>query len=171
MRARLLLPLVALLASVSSHALYDPAPDASLAAVEGEWSGTLTYRDYSPPHGLVTLPTRLFVALRSDDELVLHYVYDDGPAKTVHSYEALRFEWAARQVTSSSGRGGDASVGRIVQDVREPGGRRIVVETTDAEGRQRHTFEFAQGRLVMAKDEIDAQGVATRRNAYEFRRP
>lgn len=170
MLARYALLLIGLFAAAPSQALYDPAPDVALAAIEGDWTGTLTYRDYSPPHGLVTLPTRLFVALQSGDELALHYVYDDGPGKTVHSYESLRFQFAEKQVTWSSGVKRETTVGRIVTDTTDASIRRVVVETTDADGRSRHTFEFAPDRLRMSKDEINANGASTMRDAYEFRR-
>jgi len=40
--------LAAVLCANNAYALYDPPPDAALDAVQGEWQGTLTYRDYRP---------------------------------------------------------------------------------------------------------------------------
>jgi hypothetical protein len=71
MRNSALVTTLLCLASGSASALYNPAPDPSLAAVQGEWVGTLTYRDYSQPDKMVTLPTRVFIALGAPSELVL----------------------------------------------------------------------------------------------------
>lgn len=172
MVARLLLLLTALVATAPVRALHDPAPDPALAAVEGAWMGTLTYRDYSPPHRLVTLPTQLFVALGAADELVLHYIYDDGPGKTVHSYESVRFEFAERRVTwTAAGEPRETTVGRIVADTLDGATRRIVIDTTDTDGTARHTIELSPSRLTMTKEELDAAGVAALRNTYELERP
>lgn len=70
-------------------ALYDPPPVDKIALAHGVWQGTLTCRDYSPPHRLVVLPTRLHVALAAPDELALHFVSDDGPAKRVDACDRI----------------------------------------------------------------------------------
>jgi hypothetical protein len=172
MPARFILLLSALLAAAPAQALYDPAPDATLAAIEGEWHGSLAYRDYSPPHGIVTLPTGLFVALGAHDELVMHYVYDDGPGKTVHSYETVRFEPSDRRVTWTTGsRERATTVGHIVSDTLDGTSRRIVVEATDEDGKARHTFEFARDHVTMRKEEVEAGGAITLRHTYDFKRP
>lgn len=172
MVARCLMILAALLVAAPAQALHDHAPDPTLAAVEGEWRGSLTYRDYSPPHDLVRLPTRLLVALGAHDELVMHYVYDDGPGKTVHSYESVRFEFAEKRVTwATRGDEGKVSVGRIISDGLEGAAHRVVVETTGDDGAARHTFEFARDHVAMKKEERDAHGTLTLRNEYAFTRP
>ncbi|MGH8238576.1 MAG: hypothetical protein ACREXP_16350, partial [Steroidobacteraceae bacterium] len=102
MHARSILVAAACLWAGAASALYDPAPDAAFAAVQGAWKGSLTDRDYSKPDRLVTLPTRLFVALGSPNQLVLHFVFDDGPAKTVYSYERMQFDFASNELTWSS---------------------------------------------------------------------
>ena len=172
MMARLVLLLFMLASVAPVRALHDPAPDPTLAVVEGAWTGTLTYRDYSPPPGLVTLPTRLFVALSAQDELVMHYVYNDGPGKTVHSYESMRLEFAEKRVTWTSGdKKRESTVGQVVSDTQNGTTRRVVIETSDADGAARHTLEFAPDRLTMKKEEIDAAGGTVLRNTYEFKRP
>ena len=79
-----------------ARALYDPKPVEPLAQFEGAWTGSLTYKDYQDPTRQVTLPTQMFVALAEPGKLALHYVYDDGPKKIVHSYEALSIDLAAK---------------------------------------------------------------------------
>jgi hypothetical protein len=153
-------------------AAYDPKPEAALSAVLGEWRGTLTYRDYAKPDRLVALPTRLYVSMLGPDELSLHYVYDDGPGKTVYAYERLRFEFASDTLVWIMGTvDRTALVGRIVATANEGGVRRYVVDTTKDNALSRYTFEFGPGALTMKKDEIDASGKAANRNRYEFKRP
>lgn len=153
-------------------ALYDPAPDASLAAVQGEWKGSLTYRDYSEPDRMVTLPTRVFVALASPQGLVLHYVFDDGPAKTVYSYERMRFDVAAKRVTWTTGTSKPrASTDRIVSDTSVSGVRTLVFEHRQAKGVDRFTLSLGARELNLGKDEIDRKGATTFRDKYVFTRP
>ena len=71
MKRRTLLAGLACLLSAPAFALYAPKPDAALAAVQGEWRGTLVYRDYSEPDRMVTLPTQRFVALGAPGTLGL----------------------------------------------------------------------------------------------------
>ena len=85
-RRHLLGSLVAIL-SPQARALYDPEPMALLRHLPGRWHGSLTYRDWSPPHGLVSLPCDLFAALNSPSQASLYFVFQDGPAKVVHSYD------------------------------------------------------------------------------------
>ena len=135
-----------LVAALPAFALYDPKPDATLAAIEGEWKGSLTYRDYSDPDRIVTLPTELFVTLGSPQELVMHYIYDDGPGKIVHSYETMRFDFEGGRVTWISGvNERTESTGRIVSDSREGATRRLVIESTD-DGKSafRDRYEFTR---------------------------
>jgi hypothetical protein len=171
MSRRILLACLALVASVPAWALYDPAPDPVLGGLEGAWHGTLTYRDYSDANRIVKLPTQLFVTLGSPDELVMHYVYDDGPGKVVHSYEAVRFDFASRRVAWVSGvKERSESADRIVSDQQDGAVRHIVVESDEDGKLARHSFEFAPDRLRMRKDEIDAAGQGTFRDSYEFTR-
>ncbi|MEQ1518987.1 MAG: hypothetical protein ABL931_21115, partial [Usitatibacteraceae bacterium] len=80
MNIRTLACAFAFLVSSNAMALYDPKPLEDVSIAQGEWRGTLTYNDYSRPGKLVTLPTRLFAAMASPTELVLQYIFDDGPA-------------------------------------------------------------------------------------------
>ena len=85
-RRHLLGSLVAIL-SPQARALYEPEPMALFRGLPGRWRGSLTYRDWSPPHGLVSLPCDLFAALNSPSQASLYFVFQDGPAKVVHSYD------------------------------------------------------------------------------------
>lgn len=70
LRPTLILLVTAALAG-PALALYDAKPDEALAASQGAWTGSLTYRDYSQPDRLVALPVKRFVALAGPDVLEL----------------------------------------------------------------------------------------------------
>lgn len=82
-----------------------PAPGATtLSRMEGRWRGTLQYRDYRDSTRRVTLPTRLLVSGAADGaEAVLHFVYDDGPGKTVVEDDRLRLDDRLPNATWRSG--------------------------------------------------------------------
>lgn len=171
MTMRALLLACALLLSVPAHALYDPAPDAMLVQMQGEWQGSLTYSDYSEAGKLVTLPTRLAVAPAAPDSLTLYYVFDDGPGKTVYSYESMRFDLAGNEVTWRSGIGETSQTqSRIVSNVQDGDVRRLVFERTEESDTLRYTLETGANLLVLQKEEIDAGGMAQFRNRYVFTR-
>lgn len=155
-----------------AHALYDATPDAALAVAQGEWAGSLTYRDYQRPDRLVTLPTRLFVALAAPDTLVLHYVFDDGPGKTVYSYESIRLDVAKNQLTWTTDDGDRTGTDyRIVSFDRGTARTRVIFEgAAKDDGRVRVTIEIEAQRLTFRKEEIDAAGAAVLRNTFDFRR-
>jgi hypothetical protein len=172
MLARLVLALMCWAAALPAHALYDPKPDASLSIAQGDWIGSLTYRDYRGADKMVTLPTRLFVALGAPDTLVFHYVFDDGPGKTVYSYESIRFDFAGSTLTWTTG---DAErtgkVYRIVSVDRQPSITRVIFEGPGKDaGQVRITIGIETQRLMMQKEEIDVAGVSLLRNAFSFQR-
>src|SRR5947209_10952144 len=82
------------------------APDATAAlsrALSGSWVGYLEYRDYSEPPAStkrVELPTWLTVT-PSARGLILHYTYDEGPAKVVESEELLKLDLVKNMYTIS----------------------------------------------------------------------
>lgn len=166
MKIKVLLAALLCLSLGSVAAETEQAPVPVLAAVQGEWQGSLTYRDYSPPHRLVTLPTRLFVALAAPSELVLHFVFDDGPAKTVFSYERMSFDFGAQRLTWSS-------VGEATPTVcafRSAQAERFVCESKNGEGLDRFHLLLSAARLTLKKEEVDAKGTAVLRNEYVFTR-
>jgi hypothetical protein len=52
-------------------------------ALLGHWVGTLEYKDYRDPSKRVTLPTIIDAVPRTAGGASLHFIYDDGPGKTV----------------------------------------------------------------------------------------
>lgn len=159
-------------AALPALAAGDPKPEAVLASLLGEWRGALTYRDYSEPDKTVTLPTKLFVSLIGPDEVAMHFVYDDGPGKTVYGYERLRFEFASETLVWITGAvERTALVGRIVASSSEANLKRYVVDSTKDGSLTRYTFEFSPSSFTMKKDEVDATGKVNNRNRYTFQRP
>jgi hypothetical protein len=157
--------------SLSAHALYDGKPVAELRDAPGAWHGTLTYNDYSEPGKLVTLQTTAFVSLIQPNELAVFYVFDDGPGKTVYSYEQMRFDFAKAEVRWTSGaEKKEVTISHI--DSNEPSGegRRIVFATTAGDHVDRHTLTISAKKFVLRKDEIDHAGRSTMRDEYQFQR-
>jgi hypothetical protein len=62
-------------------------------ALAGDWAGFLQYRDYSEPATSiqrVQLPAWLSIAPTSSGQF-WHYIYDDGPSKTVEETDLITF--------------------------------------------------------------------------------
>lgn len=157
----------------ATHALYDPKPLADIVPMQGEWRGALTYNDYSAPGKLVTLPTRLFAALSAPNELALHFVFSDGPGKTVYSYEAMRFDLEKSEVRWISGsEKRSETLSRIVSNALNASGetRRITFERTTDKGFDAYTLDISATALTPRKDEVSANGGRAFRNEYKFQR-
>ena len=112
----------------------------------GDWSGVLEYRDYKPPHGRVSLPTKLSVTAvpAEPSTLLLNFVYDDGPGKIVKSASRLSLDLTAqRLIWSSEGKPSTpADIYKLIES--SPAGDRLVFlgESTDDNkpSRIRYTF-------------------------------
>ena len=74
------------------------------AALAGNWTGTLEYRDYRSDRR-VTLPTTLAVSGDGINVLLFSYVYDDGPGKTVRSTDRITIDPVARTYRIQNGDG------------------------------------------------------------------
>lgn len=165
-----LLPL--LLAALPARALYDDKPGPALAAIEGEWSGTLQYRDYQPPHAQVTLPARVFVVALGPDALGLHYIFGDGPGKVVHSYEQWSFDLAARTLSWFSGKPGHPSRARALASDRSEDATRTFVFDCQGQGEtgKRYTLQLGARAWTFQEEEARTDGTWQRRNRYDFTR-
>ena len=171
-------PIVFLLALISfcgpsAFALYDAAPDLALSAAQGEWRGTLTYRDYEKPDRIVTLPTRLFVALAAPQQMVLFYAFDDGPAKTVFSYEAMTIKQSAKQLIWTTGADKKETSTLDITSSTPAGkeSRRLVFTKTEGAKTDRYTMKVGAHKLSLRKDEVASDGSVTNRNQFTFERP
>jgi hypothetical protein len=170
MRRRAVLFGLAFSAATPAFALYDPKPDDWLSAVQGAWRGSLTYRDYSEPKRMVTLPTRAFVALAAPASLVLHYVFDDGPSKTVFSYEKMRFDFPGHQVTWVTGQDARSSVCIITSDSISDSARSLLFERNEGGVTKRFTMVLSDRAWTLSEDEVTPAGLVSFRNRYEFAR-
>ncbi|WP_295645984.1 hypothetical protein [uncultured Methylibium sp.] len=160
----------ALLAAVALPAAAQdaPPPDPALAAVQGAWRGTLSYRDYSRPDRVVTLPTRLYIALLAPHEIALHYVFDDGPGKTVHSYERMAFDFGAKRLTWISGDRNNAYDITSVQP--QDGARAVSFERQVENSTHRYAMLLGAQRLTLGKEEGTPSAGFQFRNRFEFTR-
>jgi hypothetical protein len=100
--------------SFQSQPVVSPQPLPELAAaLRGSWVGVLEYRDYSEPAGStkrVDLPTWLTIS--GDAAQSWHYIYDDGPAKTVQEDDNVLFD-SAKGSFSEAANGKPAQVFRV----------------------------------------------------------
>ena len=102
----LALLLSAALATLPLQAQPAPSPQPLFelaAALRGNWVGVLEYRDYSEPPGStkrVDLPTWLTIS--GDGAQSWHYIYDDGPTKTVQEDESVVFDPAKGSFSEAS---------------------------------------------------------------------
>lgn len=168
--------LLLVLVATSAQALYDPAPKSSLADIEGRWSGSLTYRDYGGDHREITLPAIAGVALAAPDELAFHAIYDDGPKKTVHSYERLKFDFEAKTLAWTHGLGADENRRYRIDSTSAQDGVTEMVATeipaTQGEASQcvRYTLRWSRAQLDLVKREGRTCETAIVRNRSSFRR-
>jgi len=160
------------LPGASAWAAEDPPPEAVLAALLGQWQGTMSYHDPAQGARSVNLPTRLYTSLIGPDEVALYFVYADGAGKSRYGYERLRFEFASDTLIWIRGAvERTALVGRIVSSTSEANLKRYVVDTTKDGVLTRYTFEFSPSSFTMTKDEMGAGGQANHLNRYTFQRP
>ena len=123
----------------------------------GEWTGVLEYRDYQPPHGRVSLPTTLAVARATDAAaLILRFVYDDGPKKTVKSTSRLTLDLPDRRLTwSDEGKATQPEDTFTLTDA-SPDGTRLVFLGTQMDdnktSRIRYTFTTAANSWRILKE-------------------
>lgn len=89
--AATMLLLVASALSLPSQAA--PRRNALHAALAGQWSGALRYRDYQDSTRFVSLPTLLAGTPAGDSSSVqLVFTYDDGPGKTVKETDTFALD-------------------------------------------------------------------------------
>jgi hypothetical protein len=101
---RILLPALLTIFTALAGSAAESGPNLAriYAGWSGQWTGVLEYRDYQPPHGRVALPTTLSVTPAPDaPALILRFVYNDSPHKTVKSASRLTLDLAARRLTWS----------------------------------------------------------------------
>lgn len=152
-------------------ALYDPSPSVELSAMQGEWAGELTYLDYSGSGKHETLPTRMFASLSAPSTLVLHYVFDDGPGKTVHSYEQMNLDFERKLLTWRSDAGAKPGVRHaIVSSVRDEAGWHLVFEARAGKQMHRYQLDVGPARLEFRKMELAPGQAPVERNRFSLRR-
>lgn len=158
----------------AAFALYDPPPAAAIAAIEGNWQGALEYKDYQPPFKRVTLPTRIVVSASAPKEVAIHYVFNDGPNKTVHSYDRLLIDAENAVVKFSGLKADDVNTAAIVSSQVHDEVWDIVAERNEeSKGvttviRYRLKLGKSQFEILKTSGPKGAEGEF--RNAYVFKR-
>lgn len=169
MQRRLLLLASGALAARPVRALYDPKPIALLESALGAWVGTLTYRDYQKPDRMVTLKTGMTSSLVAPDELALYYVFDDGPGKTVYSYERMKFDLAGQQVVWNSGVSRPKTAEyKITSSSLQDGRASIAFEQRQDASTDQCVFELTQRSWGLSKYEVSGDGARLLRSKYEL---
>jgi hypothetical protein len=105
---RTLLLAVAFLTHCAPHAQTPAAvpshiPSDLEQSLTGNWTGVLEYRDYSEPATStkrVQLPTWLSITPANSAQ-TWHYLYDDGPTKTVEETDTITFDPTGSTYTES----------------------------------------------------------------------
>lgn len=168
---RILLLATALFLSSTTAALYDSKPMKRLEFMQGTWAGQLTYDDYSNPGKLVNIPTKMFAALASPNKIILHFSFDDGPEKTVYSYDSILLNASAKTLSWFSG---DKEVEEIqyhiISNEYKNKNWAVVFEHNSGKTRQRYTLNLDRHKLIIRKDEFDERELPTFRNEYNFTR-
>ncbi len=163
-----------LMLNTQAFALYDPTPSEFLSAIEGSWTGTLEYRDYQPPNGHVTLPTKLYVSLIAPNELSLHCVFDDGPKKIVHSYDLLQIDLTKKTLRWSGLKPEDTSICKIVSTKKAGNAFEIVAERETVDNGKkkliRYRLKLATNNFEILKDEGADAASLNFADRYSFQR-
>ena len=128
----------------------------------GNWTGQLEYRDYRTSER-VFLPTWLKITETPDHQsIVLSYIYDDGPAKTVRESVTVTLDAPAHKVTFKA------------KDDKSPSG--ITNTTYDAEGFE-DFIKTGRGTLILTgtgnengKPSAFRITLTLRRNLYTYRK-
>jgi len=142
-------------------------------ALTGTWVGTLEYRDFSEPATStkrVKLPTWLDVQATGAD-LRFHYVYDDGPAKTVEETSLIRIDPAHYIVLDAAGKVESSYAIAGFDQLR--GGRGVLTLTgkgteNDAAVEVRTTLRVGRNILEITRETAASGQPFTFRHAYTF---
>lgn len=168
MNRRHLLGSLALFAAPPAFALYEPPPLDLFKHLPGTWRGALTYRDWSPPHRLVSLPCTLYASLTSPREASLFFVFQDGPGKVVYSYDRWTVDAAGRTLSWASG--DDQSSYQLAVGPLESDGPSFSLKREAGGKTYRQTVHISAGTWRMEKVELMPDGSEVFRNGYQLAR-
>jgi hypothetical protein len=109
------------------------------------------------------------VALTTPDELALSFVFNDGPGKTVYSYDRMSFDFAAERMLWSSGTTKPTSTQYRLSTVRSSDDEaRLVFERAVDARVDRCALDLGRRTWSLAKVEVPQSGTETFRNKYEL---
>lgn len=168
MNRRHLLGSLALLAAPPAFALYEPAPLDLFKHLPGTWRGALTYRDWSPPHRLVSLPCTLYAALTSPREASLFFVFQDGPGKVVYSYDRWTVDASGDALAWVSGE--DRSSYQLTKMPSDDTEQSFSLRRNLDGKAYLQRVSVSAGSFRLQKVEVAADGSETFMNGYELSR-
>lgn len=120
---------------------------------------------------MVTLKTQMVSSLVAPDELALFYVFDDGPGKTVYSYERLKFDLDAKLLVWTSGvNKSSRSEYRITTSVVAGGDHTLKFERTRDAQTEVYRLEVTAQEWLLEKHESTGESPRAFRNKYELTR-
>lgn len=122
-----------LLLCVSAGASAQTAGGAGMLHVmlRGEWRGTLEYKDYQKPDKRVKLPTLLTVANGFAEGVSMHWVYDDGPGKTVIEDDRFVMSADGRTVDWTGLKDKEATIFTVTSQTRAADGSLVITMERD----------------------------------------
>lgn len=116
----------------------------------------------------------MFVAAASPTESTLHYIFDDGPKKTVHSHDRLAIDLDAGTLRFSGLKPTDTSLAMVVSSKVVDGVLEIVAERTEQQNgaadviRYRLRLSAAVFEILKTAGPRGTEGAF--RNQYSFKR-
>ena len=115
------------------------------------------------------------VALVAPDELVFHAIYDDGPKKTVHSYERLKFDTGAKTLTWTHGLAADETSRYVIDGTSLEAGVREFLVSGQSSGKDgphcvQYTLRWSRTALDIVKREGKSCNATAGRSRSAYRR-
>ena len=144
------------------------------ANFNGDWAGTLEYRDFTT-NAQTFLPTWLTLTPSPDGTTIkFHYVYDDGPTKTVTEDATLTFSPANAKATLTSGKAAETYDVQGLPDFLKQGRGTLLLTGTVKENNHpvdvRLTLTLRRNLYTLRKETHPAGEPFKFRDAYTFTR-
>jgi hypothetical protein len=127
------------------------------AALVGHWVGTLEYKDYQNPDRREVLPTVIDGTAIKSGGVALHFIYDDGPGKTVLGDDRFIMTADARSLDWTGAKESAPSIFRVLSLARDSEkGFTMIVEQESEDDRApatlRETLTFRGDSLTILKE-------------------
>ena len=168
--------LVLLLLVACSLAAQAPSAAQIHDGLVGHWVGKLEYKDYSNPDKRVTLPTIVDAAVSPKGGVALHFIYDDGPGKTVTGDDAFTIAADGSTLDWTGVKEKEPAIFRVTSLAVDSTARslRMVVEREGEDDRKpatlRETITLSETEWTILKEVRPGGAVFAFRHQYSLRR-